>query len=112
MSEVPFAEAKDGVMDFTDETWENDSIKVHNCQIHVTELLNKAGQPVVTVNSYSPVIAFWSPYGKQAPFVCIEPWYGIGDPRGFNGEFKDKPMMNHLLPGSAFSAEYSITISV
>ena len=52
-------------------------------------------------------LAFWSP---QAPFVCIEPWYGLGDPRDFKGEFKDKPLMNHLLPGASFMSRYTITI--
>jgi hypothetical protein len=42
--------------------------------------------------------------------VCIEPWYGIGDPRGFQGEFKDKPLMNHLLPGASFMSKYDIKI--
>ena len=58
----------------------------------------------------TPVVAFWSPYDKQAPFVCIEPWYGIGDPRGFKGEFKDKPLMNHLQPGASFMSKYEIII--
>ena len=56
------------------------------------------------------MIAFWSPYGKEAPFVCIEPWYGLGDPRGFLGAFKDKPLMNHLHPGASFMSRYTITI--
>ena len=74
------------------------------------ELLNKAGEAEVTVDFHTPVIAFWSPFEKNAPFVCIEPWYGLGDPRGFDGEFKDKPLMNHLLPGASFMSKYEITI--
>ena len=89
MDEVPFIEAEDGVMEFSNNTWRNDSIKIHKCQLHRAELLNKAYKAEVTVEFRTPVVAFWSPYGKQAPFVCIEPWYGIGDPRGFDGEFKD-----------------------
>ena len=110
MDEVPFVEAENGMMEFSNNTWRNDSIKIHKCQLHRAELLNKAGEPEVTVTFRTPVIAFWSPYDKQAPFVCIEPWYGIGDPRGFKGEFKDKPLMNHLLPGASFMSKYEITI--
>ena len=110
MDEVPFVEAENGLMEFSNNTWRNDSIKIHKCQLHRAELLNKAGEPEVTVTFRTPVIAFWSPYDKQAPFVCIEPWYGIGDPRGFKGEFKDKPLMNHLLPGASFMSKYEIII--
>ena len=101
MNEVPFVEAENGIMEFSDNTWRNDSIKIHKSQLHRAELL---------VDFRTPVVAFWSPFGKQAPFVCIEPWYGIGDPRGFNGEFKDKPLMNHLQPGASFMSKYEITI--
>lgn len=110
MDEVPFIESEDGVMEFSNNTWRNDSIKIHKCQLHRAELLNKACKAEVTVEFRTPVVAFWSPYGKQAPFVCIEPWYGIGDPRGFDGEFKDKPLMNHLQPGASFMSRYTITI--
>ena len=110
MDEVPFVEAEDGIMEFSNNTWRNDSIKIHKCQLHRAELLGPDGKPEVTVDFRTPVIAFWSPYDKQAPFVCIEPWYGIGDPRGFNGEFKDKPLMNHLQPGASFMSKYEITI--
>ena len=110
MNEVPFVEAENGIMEFSDNTWRNDSIKIHKSQLHRAELLGTDGEPEVTVDFRTPVVAFWSPFGKQAPFVCIEPWYGIGDPRGFNGEFKDKPLMNHLQPGASFMSKYEITI--
>ena len=110
MNEVPFVEAENGLLEFSDNTWRNDSIKIHKSQLHRAELLGTNGEPEVTVDFRTPVVAFWSPYGKQAPFVCIEPWYGIGDPRDFSGEFKDKPLMNHLQPGASFMSKYEITI--
>lgn len=103
-------EAEMGVIELSDAFFRNDSVKIHNSQTHRAALLNSEGDPVVTVDYKCPVIAFWSPYKKNAPFVCIEPWYGLGDPRGWQGEFKDKPMMNHLLPGSSFMSKYEITI--
>ena len=109
MIEVP-VEAEQGVIEFTDNTWRNDSVKIHKSQVHHAELLGSDGEPEVTVDFRTPVIAFWSPYQKNAPFVCIEPWYGLGDPRGFEGEFKDKPLMNHLQPGASFMSRYDITI--
>lgn len=44
-----------------------------------------------------PHIALWSRPG--APFLCIEPWTGHGDPVGFAGELADKPSMRLLAPG-------------
>lgn len=109
MTEVPL-EAEGGVMTINNEFFRNDSVKIHNCQTQAAILLDVDGTPAVTVFYETPICAFWSPYGKQAPFVCIEPWYGVGDPVGFAGEFKDKPLMNHLPPGAAFNDGYLIKI--
>ena len=107
--EVPL-EADMGIMEINNDFFRADSVKIHKSQTHRAMLIDTNGEPAVTVDYKAPVCAFWSPYDKQAPFVCIEPWYGIGDPRGFNGEFKDKPMMNHLQPGASFMSKYTITI--
>jgi galactose mutarotase-like enzyme len=110
LTEVPIA-TNEGVIAFDDEFFANDSVKIHRSQTSQAELLNSEGKAVVTVSYKCPVIAFWSPYQKQAPFVCIEPWYGLGDPIGFEGEFRDKPLMNHLQPGGSFMSKYDITIN-
>lgn len=110
LTEIPI-ETSEGVIAFDDEFFANDSVKIHRSQTSKAELLNSQGEAVVTVSYKCPVIAFWSPYQKQAPFVCIEPWYGLGDPIGFEGEFRDKPLMNHLQPGGSFMSKYDITIN-
>lgn len=109
MMEVP-VEADMGIIEFNNNFWRNDSVKIHKSQTHRAMLMDTNGEPAVTVDYKTPVCAFWSPFDKHAPFVCIEPWYGIGDPRGWKGEFKDKPLMNHLLPGASFMSKYTITI--
>ncbi len=109
MTEVP-AEVENGIIQFNNEFFRNDSVKIHKSQTHQVALLHRNGEPAVTIDYKAPIIGLWSPYDKHAPFVCIEPWYGLGDPRGYQGEFKDKPMMNHLQPGASFLSEYTITI--
>ena len=73
-------------------------------------LLDDDEEPVVTVQFKSPAVGIWSPYGKHAPFVCIEPWYGIHDKAYYQGDFKEKQYMNHLQPGSSFMSEYTIEL--
>ncbi len=109
MVDVPL-EADMGIMEINNNFFRNDSVKIHKSQTHRAMLMDTNGEPAVTVDYKTPVCAFWSPFGKQAPFVCIEPWFGIGDPRGYQGEFKDKPLMNHLQPGASFMSKYTITI--
>lgn len=98
------------IFEFTEESFKDDAIIFDHSQLHKVSLLNKENKPEVTVDFKTPAIGIWSPYGKNAPFVCIEPWYGIADWVEFEGEFKDKYLMNKLLPGCSFMSEYTITI--
>jgi len=54
-------------------------------------------------------LGIWSK-NQQSPFVCIEPWFGIADPSGFEGEFKDKPGVVTIEAEEAFSCRHSITV--
>ena len=45
---------------------------------------------------------------KDAPFVCIEPWHGLADRDGYDGEFKDREGIVRLAPGEAFHCSLSI----
>lgn len=57
-----------------------------------------------------PFVGIWSPYGTEAPFVCIEPWWGIADKVGSNGALIDKFAINHLEPQKLFKTSYTISV--
>ena len=57
-----------------------------------------------------PVLGLWSPPGKDAPFVCIEPWYGRCDRAHYAGEYKDRDWVQHLGTGEVFHGGYTIEI--
>jgi len=44
-----------------------------------------------------PHVGFWTL--PPAPYLCIEPWTGHGDPEGFEGDLYEKPSMRILAPG-------------
>lgn len=56
-----------------------------------------------------PFVGIWSPYGTEAPFVCIEPWWGIADKVGSNGNLVDKFAVNRLIPQKLFKTSYTIS---
>jgi galactose mutarotase-like enzyme len=55
-----------------------------------------------------PYLGLWTKPGAR--FICIEPWQGVTDPQGFNGEFKDKPGCVRLPPGAAAAIGMTITL--
>ncbi|MGL4696444.1 aldose 1-epimerase family protein [Enterococcus larvae] len=57
-----------------------------------------------------PFVGIWSPYGVEAPFVCIEPWWGIADKVGSTGELINKFAINRLAPEGLFKTNYAIHV--
>lgn len=103
-------ETDGGLFHFTEDSFADDAIIFDHSQIKHVELLDEGGRPHVTLDFKTPALGIWSPAGKHAPFVCIEPWYGIHDWAGYDGDFRNKYLMNQLLPGSSFMSEYTVTI--
>lgn len=97
------------IWSFTEHSFDDDAVIIDRSQVHEITLLDEDRMPHVQVQFNAPCVGIWSPAGKHAPFVCIEPWYGVADKAGYKGEFKDKYLMNSLLPGSSFASNYSMT---
>lgn len=68
------------------------------------------GQPYITVLSDGfPYFGVWTMEATH-PFVCLEPWYGICDSYGFNGELKDRRGINVLPAWETWERGYSIRV--
>ncbi|MDY3848645.1 MAG: aldose 1-epimerase family protein [Prevotella sp.] len=99
-----------GTWAFNEESFADDAVILDKSQVGLSVLLDAEANPVIGLSFDAPCVGIWSPYGKNAPFVCIEPWYGVHDWAEYTGEFKDKYLMNHLLPGATFVSNYEIKI--
>jgi galactose mutarotase-like enzyme len=56
----------------------------------------------------TPMLGIWQKPG--AHFICIEPWQGIADPLGYTGDFREKPGVVTLLPGTERSFRMDVTV--
>ncbi len=100
----------EGRLDYCHHTFDKDAYILGNRQADEAELLDGSGKRLVTVRFETPALGLWSPAGKDAPFICIEPWYGIPDMNGFDGEFSDKPLALACEPGGKTEKSYTIEI--
>jgi len=55
-----------------------------------------------------PYLGIWTKPG--AGFICIEPWQGLTDPQGFDGDLEDKPGTLRVAPGDAAAVGMRITL--
>ena len=99
---------KDGCVTFTEGFFDECTYMVEGKQTGEVSLLDREGIPYVTVKFDTPLFAVWSPEGKNAPFVCIEPWYGRCDATDFTGTLQQRDYENMLPQGGTFKAAYSI----
>lgn len=87
-----------------------DTLVLQDGQISKVTLHRVDGTPWLSLDFTAPVVGLWSPPQMNAPFVCIEPWYGRCDRAGYEGDYRDKDWVNRLAPGETFRSVYTIEI--
>lgn len=106
--EYPLAEG--GILPVEKELFAEDALVIEKDQAHKVTLLDADQKPYVSVEFKAPLFGVWSPSHVNAPFICIEPWYGRCDHIGFTGDISEREWGNHLAPGASFKAAYTITV--
>lgn len=109
-TEYPLPLDEEGLLPLDIHTFDKDALVIEDSQVRRVDLLNPDGSSYLTVYFTAPVVGLWSPPAKNAPFVCIEPWYGRCDRVNYSGEYKDRDWMQHLQPGETFNASYLVEI--
>ena len=90
--------------------FDGDALVIEGHQIQRVALTDPQRKEYLAVEFDAPLVGIWSPPKKQAPFVCIEPWYGRCDSVGYSGELKDREWIQKLEPKETFDVEYKIII--
>ena len=112
VTKYPFEIPQDGLLPLTRETFDAiDTIMLQDGQVGAVTLYRNDRTPWLSLKFDAPVIGIWSPPTKNAPFICLEPWYGRCDRAGYEGDYRDKDWMNRLAPGDKFSNVYTIEIA-
>lgn len=102
---------QNGCLKITEHLFDKDALVIENGQVHTVALVRPDGSHYLTVDFDAPLFGVWSPPGKKAPFVCIEPWYGRCDANDFAGSFQERKWGQHLKAGESFEASYRVTVS-
>lgn len=110
-TKYPLEMPEDGLLPLTKETFDAiDTIMMQDSQICRTTLHRTDKSPWLSLTFDAPVVGIWSPPTKNAPFICLEPWYGRCDRVEYAGDYRDKDWINRLAPGQTFETSYTITL--
>lgn len=88
--------------------FENDALIIRN-NPHRDLTILKNGERYLGVSFDGfPHLGLWSV--KNAPFLCIEPWFGYSDPVDSSGVIFEKEGIQMLEPGGVFNTNFSISL--
>lgn len=93
-----------------EEIFKNDALVFNDENIKSINLRDKNNNKILKVEFKDfPYLGVWS---KQnlAPFVCIEPWFGVADEENLNQNIEDKRGIQFLKKDEVFSCFYSIEV--
>ncbi|MCI7100115.1 MAG: aldose 1-epimerase family protein [Lachnospiraceae bacterium] len=99
---------ENGRLQLTEHLFDRDALIVEGDKIHRLSLCLPDQKPYITMDFDAPLFGIWSPAGKQAPFVCLEPWYGRADRASFCGDVSKREYGTTLKPSEKFQASYSM----
>ena len=103
-------ELDDSRLALTHEMFDGDAL-IFEKQIQQVTLLDEEGADVLTMSFDAPLLGVWTPAKRDAPFICIEPWYGRTDRADFEGDLTNREWGNSLKPHDVFSAHYELEIA-
>ncbi len=101
---------ENGEIPVTEHLFDQDALVIEHDQAHSVALVKPDGEAYLTVTFDAPLFGIWSPPKKQAPFICIEPWYGRCDRVDFAGDWTEREWGQRLEAEESFAVEYQITI--
>ena len=91
------------------EDYKYDALVFDNIDFDELTLTNKDETHGVTFKFTNfPMLGIWTPYPKDAPFICIEPWIGCADPTVHDGLFEHKTHVQKINPSSSNTIKYSL----
>ena len=90
--------------------FDRDALILENSGVHSVSLIEN-GKEFITVNFDADIFGIWSPVKKNAPFVCIEPWFGRADAFDFDCDITKREWGNALKVNETFHKEYEIVVN-
>lgn len=107
---IPVAVEK-GVFPISEHIFDKDALVFAEQGVTAVGFLDQNGEEFIRLEAEScPVWGIWSMADSEAAYVCIEPWWGICDRAGYEGNLEERPYTNHLEGGKVWGKGFKITV--
>ncbi len=90
---------------------EKDALILTNLKSRSVKLVHKESGKGIEFNFPKfDALGVWTMPGKEAPYICLEPWSGIPAMEGESGNMEDKPYVKTLRPGESYRTGYTVKV--
>lgn len=101
----------ENILELTPEMFYEGAYIFKNVKSSAITLKSKKSEGFIKVSYENfPYMGIWQP--KDAPFICLEPWHGIGDAVDFNGTIDEKEMIVKLETGKTWYSKLVIEMEI
>ncbi|MFT8476643.1 MAG: aldose 1-epimerase family protein [Liquorilactobacillus sp.] len=99
-------------IDVTRETFKNDAVilKLDEKETMLTLTTSQEKNGIRFNTGNAQYVGVWSKYPENAPFVCIEPWWGLADDVNASGRLTEKVGLHVLKAHESFNGFYKIQV--
>ena len=101
---------KEGLITIDEHTFDQDALVFDGEGVTAVGLCDENGKEYIRVECTAPVWGVWSMPDNGASYVCLEPWYGLCDYEGFEGDLAERPYTNVAEPGQTWKGGNVIRI--
>lgn len=99
---------ENGMLPIKNNTTGDSGLIFDHRQLHGVTLFDKHREPLLRLSSDAPAFLLWAP--EAAPFICIEPWFGLCDYTDFEGDYSMRPYVNEAKPGQTWQGGFQVEI--
>ena len=102
---------KDNVLKLKYSDFDRDAMIIEKLPLNKVDLVSeKNGHGIRFRFRGFDALGIWTPTGKRAPFLCLEPWCGLPASVDESGDAVDKKYAKTLKAGEFFTVGYSIEV--
>lgn len=99
-----------GILPVTEHIFDDDALILQEQGVWGVGLCDRNGREYVRAEADVPVWGIWSVADSKAPYICLEPWFGICDKTDFAGTLEERPLMCSVEPEEVWENGYRIVI--
>lgn len=102
---------KESLIPVEEHIFDKDALCLEKQGVTALGICDAAGKEYVRLEADCPVWGIWSVPDSNAAYVCLEPWWGICDSRGYARTLQERPYTNSASAGEVWEQGFRITVS-